>query len=254
LGDTAVCSITNTDNAPSLTLDKITSYTHGGTAPESSWTLTANGGTAGTLSGPGAAGSADVVSSGPFKAGTYTLSESAAPAGYTNGTAYSCVNNGGAPVSGNSITLALGDKAVCSITNTDNAPSLTLNKITSYTHGGTAPESSWTLTANGGTTGNLSGQGAAGSADVVSGSSFKAGTYTLSESAAPWGYTNGSSYSCVKNNGAAVSGNSITLEAGDKAVCSITNTDLPGTIIVQKIIKPLGALTNFSFNTTVRGT
>ncbi len=143
-GTTTMCTFTNTQ-IPKLTLDKITNYTHGGTAPESSWTLTADGGTAGMLSGPGAAGHTDVVSGATFKAGTYTLSESAAPTGYTNGTAYSCVKNGGGAVSGNSITLAPGDTAVCSITNTDNAPSLTLDKITNYTHGGTAPESSWTL-------------------------------------------------------------------------------------------------------------
>ncbi len=237
-GDTAVCSITNTDNAPSLTLDKITNYTHGGTAPESSWTLTADGGTAGMLSGPGAAGHTDVVSDGSFKAGTYALSESAAPAGYTNGTAYSCVKNGGGAVSGNSITLAVGDTAVCSITNTDIAPSLTLDKITSYTHGGTAPESSWTLTADGGTAGTLSGAGAAGHTDVVSGGSFKAGTYALSESAAPAGYTNGTAYSCVKNGGAPVAGNSITLAVGDTAVCSITNTDIAPVLKVVKALVP----------------
>src|SRR5207253_1312741 len=127
------CSITNTDDAPSLTLDKITTYTHGGTAPESAWTLTADGGIAGMLSGPGAAGHADVVSGAAFKAGIYTLSESAAPTGYTNGTTWSCTGTGTftAP---NSIALTAGQSAVCSITNTDNAPSLTLDNITPSLH------------------------------------------------------------------------------------------------------------------------
>jgi hypothetical protein len=57
---TYVCHVTNDDNAPSLVLNKIVSNTHGGTKVESAWTLTANGGAAGTLSGPGTSGSSDV--------------------------------------------------------------------------------------------------------------------------------------------------------------------------------------------------
>jgi hypothetical protein len=217
-------------------LNKIIDFNNGGTATEANWTLTANGGAAGTLSGAGAAGSADVVSGSGFKAGTYALSESAAPTGYTNGTQYSCVKNGGAPVLGNSITLALGDTAVCSITNTDNAPSLTLNKIVVSDNGGTASESSWNLLADGGAAGTLSGAGAAGSADVVSGAAFKVGTYALSESGSVTGYTNGTQYSCVKNGAAPVLGNSITLALGDVAVCSITNTDNAPSLTLNKII------------------
>jgi len=86
---------------------------------------------------------------------------------------------------------------------------------------------------------------------VVSGASFKAGTYALSESAAPTGYQNGSAYSCVKNGAAAVSGNSITLIVGDEAVCSITNTDKPATLIVVKTVKGTGG--TFDFTTTGAG-
>ncbi len=51
--------------------------------------------------------------------GIYTLSESAGPFGYTPGT-YSCVINGGAPVSADSVTIATNDVVVCTITNTFN--------------------------------------------------------------------------------------------------------------------------------------
>src|SRR6185369_13040526 len=145
LGDTATCTITNDDNAPSLTLNKIVTNDNGGTAVESAWTLTANGGAAGSLSGPGAAGNADVVSAATFKAGTYALSESGGPAGYT-ASSWSCVKNGGGPVTGASITLALGDTARCTITNNDSGPRLTLNKIVVNDNGGTAAASAWTLT------------------------------------------------------------------------------------------------------------
>ena len=91
-----------------------------------------------------------------------------------------------------------------------------------------------------------------GDTDVVSGPTFKTGTYALSESTGPFGYT-ASAWSCVKNGGAAVICSSITLALGDMATCTITNDDKPGTIIVKKIIKPTGALTSFSFNTTGDG-
>src|SRR6185369_3164387 len=139
------------------------------------------------------------------------------------------------PVTGSSITLALGDTATCTITNNDSGPSLTLNKIVVNDNGGTAAASAWTLTANGGTAGSLSGPGAAGNADVVSGPSFKAGTYALSESAGPAGYA-ASSWSCVKNSDAPVTGSSITLALGDTATCTITNNDIAPSLTLNKIL------------------
>lgn len=406
-GQNVTCVITNDDIAPSLTLNKIVSNTHGGTAVESNWTLTATGPT--TLSGPGAAGSADVVSGSTFSAGTYTLSESGGPGGYS-ASDWTCTNN--VTVSNNQITLANGQTTVCSITNSDIAPiltvvknvvnpygtpldptafplfvddlsvttgvpttqfnagthtvtetqqtgytltgvsgdctlnsgtisltlsiggsstctltntaiqpklivikhvvndnggtksasdftmtvsgnsatvpnfpgneagvtvplnegsysadelaaagyskslsadcsgtisigqtktctitnddiapSLTLNKIVSNTHGGTAVESNWTLTATGPST--LSGPGAAGSADVVSGSSFKAGTYTLSESGGPGGYS-ASAWTCTNN--VTVTNSQITLANSQTTVCSITNSDVAPILTVTKVV------------------
>ncbi|MBA2370375.1 MAG: hypothetical protein H0V71_01880, partial [Chloroflexi bacterium] len=94
------------------------------------------------------------------------------------------------------------------------APSLTLNKIVS---GGTAPKTAWNLTATRSGTLVLSGAGGA-SGNVTPGS------YTLAETGTVTDYTNGSTYSCVKNGGSAVLNNTIVLVAGDTATCSITNT------------------------------
>jgi hypothetical protein len=126
IGQSATCTITNNDIAPQLTLDKIIVNDNGGTRSESNWTLTANGGTAGTLFGPGAVGNTDVQSTASFKAGTYALSESG-PGGY-NASAWSCVKNGGAAVSGSSLTLALGDTATCTITNNDQPGTIVIIK------------------------------------------------------------------------------------------------------------------------------
>lgn len=103
--------------SPVLTLDKIID---GGSEAESEWTLSATGPI--VVTGPGAAGSTDVVSGALLPVGAYTLSESSGPSSY-DASSWSCVLNGGAPATGDTITLDYGDTAVCTITNTYNAPS-----------------------------------------------------------------------------------------------------------------------------------
>ena len=110
------------------------------------------------------------------------------------------------------------------ITDTDTVtpkPVLTLVKTVVNTGGGTALASAWTLAAAGPST--ISG---ATGATAVTAAVVDPGTYTLSESGGPADYT-ASTYSCVKNSGAAVSSNSLTLVHGDTATCTITNTFVP---------------------------
>ena len=94
--------------------------------PASSWTLTANGGSAGILTGPGVDNQTnDVVSGASFKAGSYALSESGDQTGYT---ASNWVCTGTGTQSGNSITLSVGQSATCTITNTDIEPTIQITK------------------------------------------------------------------------------------------------------------------------------
>jgi hypothetical protein len=76
------CTFTNTKQT-NLTLNKVVVNDNGGTAAESLWNLTATGTVASptNLSGPGAAGSADVT--GVVKPDTYALAETGAVPGYT---------------------------------------------------------------------------------------------------------------------------------------------------------------------------
>src|SRR5207244_3365270 len=133
----------------------------------------------------------------------------------------------------------------------DKAPSLTLVKHVTNDNGGTRTAAEWTLSATGSasTPTNLSGAGGASSS-----SSFKADTYSLSESG-PSDYT-ASVYSCVKNGAPAVSGNSITLSNGDSATCTITNDDKTATLIVKKhVINDNGGVKAAGdFQLTVTGT
>ncbi|HSD98561.1 MAG TPA: hypothetical protein VLB73_02570 [Patescibacteria group bacterium] len=217
-GHTVICTFTNTLQQAHLTLVKTLTKDNGGNAAITDWTLTATGNT--NISGT--SGNAAVTNAGVLP-GTYALGESGGPSGYTAGT-YSCVKNNGAPVSSNSITLANGDSATCTVNNNDNPPSLTLVKQVSNTHGGTAQTTDWTLTATGPTT--LSGAGGA-----TSGATFKAGTYTLSESTGSSGYTAGG-WNCTNN--VSVSNSQITLGLGQTTTCTIINSDVAPTLKLVK--------------------
>jgi hypothetical protein len=232
-GQNITCTITNDDIPPRLILDKVVVNDNGGTAAESVWTLTASGPT--PLSGPGAAGSTDVASDGTFDAGTYTLSESAGPAGYL-ASDWSCVKNNGAPVLGSSITLGLGETGICTITNNDVQPKLTVTKVVVNDNGGTKVVSDFPLFVNGGS--------------VTSGAQngFNAGAYTVSE-------TTDSGYSSVISGDCAANG-SITLGVGDVKACTITNDDIaPRLIVIKDVINDNGG-TNVAaeFTMNVTGT
>lgn len=84
-------------------------------------------------------------------------------------------------------------------------PRLTLVKQVVNDNGGTAAATAWTLVATG-TSRTIS--GATGTA-AVTGAAVPAGTYALSETGGPAAYT-ASTWSCVKNGGAAVSANTPT--------------------------------------------
>ena len=100
-------------------------------------------------------------------------------------------------------------------------PILTLNKSVVNTGGGTAAATDWTLNATGPS--SISGVSAA---PAVTSAAVAAGTYALTETGGPAGYT-ASPYSCVVNAASAVSGNSVALTFGDVATCTITNTFVP---------------------------
>jgi uncharacterized repeat protein (TIGR01451 family) len=220
-GQTSTCTITNNDNAPSLTLNKIVVNDNGGTALESAWTLTANGGVAGTLTGPGAAGSTDVVSGSTFKAGTYALSESG-PAGYT-ASSWTCTGTG--TQNGANITLALGQSAVCSITNNDVAPQLTIIKHVINDEDGSKVAGDFTIDVTGT---NLSNDLFAGAEAPGTTITLNAGAYSVDE-VNNFGYTKTLSADC-----------SGSIEVGQSKTCTITNNDvnvLP-TVTVLKSANP----------------
>ena len=86
------------------------------------------------------------------------------------------------------------------------------------TWGGTAEATTWTLRA----VGPVTVSGHTGDAAVTN-APVDAGTYTLSESGGPTGYVAGT-WTCTEGS---LAGNRLTLDAGQSATCSITNTFVP---------------------------
>ena len=232
-GQMTTCTITNNDTAPSLTLNKIVVNNNGGAAGEGAWTLNATGSSQSptNLSGSGAAGSTDVVSGSDFKADTYTLGETGGPAGYA-ASAWTCTN--GVTVNGNNqITLANGQTTVCSITNDDIAPTLTLRKVVVNPYGGTgvATADLWTLKAQHESdnplvnmTGTLNSDS---SASTTSTAAMAGVIYDLSETG-PTGY-DPSNWSCTTG-GTVTDGDQVMLDIGKNVTCTITNTQKPASI------------------------
>ena len=213
-GENITCTITNDDNAPSLTLLKTVTNNNGGTAVAADWTLTATG----TDESPtNLSGTTPVSSDGTFKADTYTLGESGGPSGYS-ASSWTCTNE--VAVTNGQITLANGQTTVCTITNDDVAPTITLIKEVINNSGGSAGVNDFGLTVGG---------SAVNSGDTTD---VNANTPIALDEAGLAGYDFVSITG--DENCPAVLGGTVTLNEGENITCTITNDDKSSTVIVTK--------------------
>src|SRR5207237_660097 len=113
LGQSAVCTIINSDQPATLIVQKVVVNDSGGTKVASNFTFTVNGGTATAFNGSGSTGANTLT----VNAGTYSVLEPAA-AGYT--TTYG--NSLNANTNCTSLVIANGGTATCTITNDDIPP------------------------------------------------------------------------------------------------------------------------------------
>lgn len=213
--ETITCTFTNTLSLAHLTLVKEVVNDNGGGALPTAWTLSADGVT--DISG--VTGNT-AVTDALVEEGVYTLSEFGGPSGYTAGT-YSCVVNGGAPVSGNTLALLGGDIAVCTITNNDIAPQLTVIKHVINDEDGTLDAGDFTMTITGS---NLSDASFAGSEEPGTTVTLNQGAYSVDETDS-FGYTKTMSADC-----------SGSIAVGESKTCTITNNDvniLPSVAVVK---------------------
>ena len=193
LGDTVSCTFVNDDNAPSLTLVKEVINDNGGTAVAGDWTLTASG--------------YDAASP---DAGTYNLSESG-PAGYTQ-TSLTCSNSGDTQVT--SVTLGLGENVTCTFVNDDQPGTLIVKKVVINDNEGTKTCADFSFSVN-------SGASTPFEADCQNDLTVNAGTYNITEPAVA-GYS--TTYSNCSN---------VAVPNGGSATCTITNNDIPPTVVAQ---------------------
>src|SRR3989344_2353932 len=203
-GDEKSCEITNDDVAPTITLIKEVINNSGGSAGVNDFGLTVGG---------SAVNSGDTTD---VNANTPIALDEAGLAGYDF---VSITGDENCPaVVGGSVTLNEGENITCTITNDDNAPSLTLLKTVTNNNGGTAVAADWTLTATGT---DESPTNLTGTTPVSSDGTFQADTYTLGESGGPNGYSAGD-WDCGD---ARLEGNSLTIGLGENITCTITNDD-----------------------------
>lgn len=217
-GEAGTCYFINNDRPATLTLVKVVNNAGGGTATPANWTLSAAGPT--PVIGPG---NSALVTNRTVSAGTYALSETGGPAGYTASN-WACT---GGSLSGTNVTVANGANVTCTITNTAQQARLTLIKTVTNDNGGTATPAQWNLTATGPTTGI---NGVTGSAAVTN-VAVAPGSYTLGETG-PTGYTAGA-WVCT---GGTVTGSSVTVVLGANVSCTINNNDNQARLTLVKIV------------------
>jgi hypothetical protein len=193
------CAEDDPPSLPRLTLANQVIRDHGGTAAASAWTLAASGPTG--FSGPGPS-----VSSGTnFQAGSYDLSATGGPAGYSTGT-WTC--SGGSQVDADTIVIEASDNATCTIIHDDIGPTLQLVKTI--------------INDNGGVITNPDDFGLRIDGDPVSSGSrytLSRGMHQASEDGLP-------GYAAGFWGGDCAPDGSITLALGQVASCTITNNDV----------------------------
>ena len=237
--DTAiVCTFTN--SRTSLTLVKTVTNDNGGTATTAAFTLSATGPSTIT----GISGS-PAVTNAAVAPGTYTLSETALT-GYAAG-AWSC---SAGTLTGNSLVLAGGQAATCTINNNDIAPVLTLAKTI---NGRAVVTDQFQLNINnGGPTVTSTGAQAAISTTPFNATAGTAYSLTETYTGTPpadsayyfeiYSCTNATSGGTVVAPGTGTS-IAVTPAVGDDITCTFVNTPVPSTAITSKVANPASGST-----------
>jgi hypothetical protein len=240
-GQNSTCTVTNNDDTPYLQLIKVVTNDDGGTAKVNDWLLSASGtGAAASSSFSGTSG-VDSTIVNNFQAGSYALTESNGPSGY-DPSAWSCV---GGSINSNLITVALGQRVVCTITNNDRPGTITVIKNVDDGFGHiTTDVKNWTWNYD--SIKKDKHYIATGSNNTQS---VPAGTYTVSENQKPGyqviaskctgGYSNPYDKSGWSHGGGynhASTSQTVKVGLGQNIICEFTNKRDTGMITVHKKI------------------
>jgi hypothetical protein len=210
-GETKTCTVTNDDQAATLTVIKHVINDNGGTNVAADWTMSVTGGNPSPGSFPGE----EVGTTVTIDANTaYDVSESG-PSGYaSDGGSADCSSVAGIPN---------GGSATCTFTNDDQAATLVVVKHVINDDGGTAVASDFTLDSGGvnDTPDDFAGEESPGTTVTLD-----AGSYDVTETG-PSGYTESDSADC-----------SGTIANGETKTCTVTNDDIAPPVVSQ--ITPTG--------------
>lgn len=212
--DDDTISYTNTPVFRTLRIVSNITNDNGGTKTHSDFAFSINGGSA---QGFELDGSNDIAAN----SGTYTITS---PTVYGYSVSYSNCSG---------ITVPANTVVTCTISHNDIQPQFTLTKVVTNDNGGTKVVSDFPLSV--------------GSTSVTSGVShgFNAGTYAVSESGA-------AGYSVTITGSDCNIFGQVSLSVGDVKSCTITNNDIPGTLVVRKVIVG-GTKTANQFTFSVNG-
>lgn len=200
-GDETVCTITNDDIAPQLTVIKHVVNDDGGAAVAGDFTMNVSGTDVSNSSFPGDENGTTVT----LDAGSYSVTENDL-SGYSDSYSADC-----------SGTIDIGQTKTCTITNDDQQSYVVVNKTVINENGGSAQPNDFLLTVD---------DEAAFDEVAVP---VNPGLHIVGETNLP-GYTAGSWGEDCGSNG------EVTVALGETRTCTITNDDQPGTLHVVKVL------------------
>ena len=204
----------------SLTLHKVLNQDNGGNATLADFVLTATPAVGSPVINAADPDASLVVGAAADVApGTFTLTETDVP-GY-EGSSWVCT--GGAVTADGVVTVPSGTDVVCTITNDDVAPTITLYKVVDNANGGDLAAGDFQLTLNDGDAAQGVALPTAANASNVIDEDLLAGYEQVSVECFAVGTTTPNLYT-----------DGITLDEGQDVYCNVTNRDLPVDLEIDK--------------------
>src|SRR5206468_6036552 len=207
-GQSKTCTVTNVDLPGHLIIKKLVVNTNGGTMRATDFSFSVNGGAATAFFQDGI-DALKGLNTLDVPAGAFSVVENATPiAGYTT----TC--------SGCSGTIRNDETRTCTITNTNQAPHLIINKVVINDNGGSLTASNFSGTLSGVTaSGGQTWTGASTNLTLTT-----LGSYSVAENAHP-GYDATLSVDCTG-----------TIALGETKTCTVTNDDQVARLTINKEI------------------
>lgn len=204
-GENVVCTFTNTRDTGTITVRKHVINDNGGQLLATSFMLHLKSGGVDVANSPAVGSEAGTVYGG-LPTGSYVVSENTPPTGYAQ-TGIVCDN-----VTSGSVTLTSNANVICTITNNDIAPRLTVIKHVINDNSGTQNAGNFTMNVTGA---NVAPNASFPGSETGTTVTINAGSYSVGENTVT-GYASSLSQDCTG-----------TIALAQTKTCTITNNDVP---------------------------